>query len=56
MLWDLKIPSQSPLVLLVNIVCKQDESLVSEYVIVMGSLVLRTQPVSVVKGTDRFVT
>ena len=56
MLWALKISSQSPLVLLVNAVCKQDRSLASEDVNVMGSVVLRTRPVSVVKGTDHFVT
>ena len=56
MLWALKSPRQSPLVLLGNVVCKQDGSLANEDINVMGSVVLRTHPVSGVKGTNRYVT
>ena len=41
----LKIPRHSPLILLVNVVWKQDRSLASEEVMVVGSAVLRAQPV-----------
>jgi hypothetical protein len=56
MLWALRIPRQSPLDLLGNVVCKQDGSLASEEFNVMGSVVFRTQPVSGVQGTNRYVT
>jgi hypothetical protein len=51
----LKIPGQSSFVLPVNVVWKQDGSLTSEDVNVMGRSVLLTQPVSGVKGTNRCV-